>query len=65
MTLLDPLLPALARPWFDAIALPLVTRTYMPLSRAWTAAAGAVEGLSAGMIAITARVTVTFELKKE
>jgi len=41
MTLLDPLLPALARPWFDAIALPLVTRTYMPLSRAWTAAAGA------------------------
>lgn len=41
MTLLKPFLPALSRPWFDAISLPLVTRTYMPLSRAWAAAANA------------------------
>ncbi len=41
MTLLKPFLPALSRPWFDAVSLPLVTRTYMPLSRAWAAAVSA------------------------
>ncbi len=38
MTLLNPFLPALARPWFDAASIRVVTRTYMPLSRAWAAA---------------------------
>lgn len=41
MTLLKPFLPALSRPWFDAVSIRLITRTYMPLSRAWAAAVSA------------------------
>ncbi|MCH8315274.1 MAG: hypothetical protein IIA64_04810 [Planctomycetes bacterium] len=29
-----------ARPWFDPVALHVITRRYLPLSRAWAAAAG-------------------------
>jgi len=41
MTLLDPFMPVLARPWFDAVSIRLVTRTYMPVSRGWAVAVNA------------------------
>ncbi len=41
MTLLNSFMPVLARPWFDTVSIRVVTRAYMPLSRAWAAAVDA------------------------
>src|SRR5579859_1843570 len=54
------LLPAglarlLLRPWFDALALPLVARWYFPLSRAWAAAELAGEDPARFWAAVPAR----------
>ncbi len=40
--------PLILRPWFDRLALPLISRFFFPLSRAWAAAAspGGLEGFA-------------------